>query len=175
MQYPEAQPPAGVSRVPHGPVRKALEPFAKSLYKRIDDLKSSQLTHDQMVSIANDIMKNVQHNVTVEEKTVNKTVVQKASVPQEVIDVLAVLTQIVSQAPVAPPIKLVDFRPHDQDEGEDIEYYGYAHPNGTWYIMENKVKLDRQRYFAGTEDYEKAWKKRGDHKYKIISEVFNEA
>lgn len=102
-------------------------------------------------------------------KPEHKTVIQKAEVPQEVIDVINMLAGLATAPDPKPALVLSDFKPHDEDEG-DIDYFGYVHPSGAWFIMEQID--DRQRYAAGTEKYNAAWDKRSDLKYKYIYEAF---
>lgn len=174
MDYSEKIPPEGQSRIPGARLRKAMKPLFERFGQRLDKIEGQQVTREDMVEIAKTIIKNVEHNVTVEEKTVNNTVVQKAAIPPQIIDVLTILTEIVATPTPAQPLQMADYRPHDQEENGNKEWYGYVHPSGAWYIMYNQVDLDRQRYAAGTEGYEAAWESHRKLKYKFISEAFNE-
>lgn len=53
-------------------------------------------------------------------------------------------------------IELEDFRAQDINNEEiGIQYIGFVHPSGAWYIIKNYVDEDKMRYKFGKSDYEK--------------------
>lgn len=158
--------------MPGAQLRKAMKPLVESIIAEIQ--KADKITQQDLDAVANQIIKGVQHKVTVEEKTTHNTVIQKAEVPKTLVEIVQLLTDVVSREPAPERLRLADYRPHDQDEAGDIEYYGFVHPTGHWYIMKNWVKLNRERYIAGAGDYENAWDRRTKTKdYLHINEAFD--
>jgi len=99
----------------------------------------------------------------------HKTIIQKADVPDEIIQVLTSLAAIATSQEPEPLIPLSEYKPHDEEEG-DTDYYGFLHRSGAWYIVEGTD--DQQRYAAGSTGYSKAWAKKEDLDYTYIDEAF---
>lgn len=125
-----------------------------------DKIKGVQ---DYMKDHADEVRKSLAENG----QPINKTVIQKMDLPKELIDILGILSTIVSQPPV---VSLADYKPHDEEEGP-VDYYGFMHPSGAWYIVAGED--NKQRYAAGDSDYSKAWKEREKLNYKTIDEVYS--
>jgi hypothetical protein len=63
------------------------------------------------------------------------------------------------------------FRPQDIKESGDVQYVGFEHPNGQWYILENDVKSGQMRYVFGQEGYAAAFTKAASYRYSYLSEA----
>lgn len=99
----------------------------------------------------------------------HKTIIQKADLPPELIQVINLLTEVATAPDSPQPVLLSEYKPHDEEEG-DIDYFGYLHQSGAWYIVRGED--DRQRYCAGLEKYKEAWANKENLAYDYISEAF---
>lgn len=150
-----------------GKVQKQIEAQSFETAGKIDSVQQTLAekikgVQDYMKGHAEEVRKSLAKNG----QPINKTVIQKMNLPSELIDILTLLSSIVAQ-PAA--ISLNDYKPHDEEEG-DIDYYGFLHPSGAWYIMAGEE--DQQRYAAGQDGYIQAWKNRTNLKYQHIDEAF---
>ena len=61
----------------------------------------------------------------------------------------------------------VELMPHDADEASDPKYYGFAHPDGGFMIMEDTGGT-AFRYYIGRNAYQAAWAGRAGLSYDYI-------
>ena len=127
-----------------------------SLCKRLDSLQleimsRTELTKEDVHSIVdNSVNKLIKMEKS---KPAPKPVVQKKSLQDEILK----------------------FRPHDQDPGKAVGFYGFLHPTGAYYIVRHNIAEKKQRYYVGKGDYEKAWAKRERLKgYGLLSDQWAE-
>lgn len=152
-------------------IKEAIKEQAAESIKHVEKTAAaSQRTLDLRIG---DLRKYIADNQqairkSIEDKSqpINQTIVKQIDLPTELLDLLAMMSQLVA-APQ--PVKLSEYKPHDEEEGA-TDYYGFLHPSGAWYIVEGID--DQQRYAAGTSGYRKAWDDRKDLDYTYINEAF---
>lgn len=71
-------------------------------------------------------------------------------------------------------IDLDDYKASDiKDSGKNLQYIGFIHPSGAWYIIENNIKDDTMRYLFGTTDYTSHFQSAASYEYKVLNEAVN--
>lgn len=70
-------------------------------------------------------------------------------------------------------IYLECFKVQDLRDDGDLQYVGFLHPNGNWYIIENKVKENSLRYIFGVTGYSEAFSKAATYEYSLLDEAIN--
>ena len=174
-----AKPPQSV--LPQGVIRRALQPFMEDMEKRqVEVLSKAADSLDEAINNANEqlnveriqetVAKAIADGIRVEHKTVNKNIVSKVEIPSELTEALLQLVSAVATLQVA-STSLDDFRPHDQSQAGEQEYYGFMHPDGRWLIMRNVDNT--QRYASGVGKYTTAWANRKQLTYTTIDAVFS--
>lgn len=83
------------------------------------------------------------------------------------------ITQAISSIDNSQPLILDNFRPHDQRDDGDMQYFGFVNPEGKWYILENDVKGNSFRYVFGNKNYKSSFRKAASWEYKLLSEAIN--
>jgi hypothetical protein len=68
-------------------------------------------------------------------------------------------------------LDLNDFKANDFDDKKEVQYIGFIHPSGVWYIVENDFK--KLRYLFGRDKYASHWRTRGQYEYKRLDEAYN--
>jgi gas vesicle protein len=68
-------------------------------------------------------------------------------------------------------LDLNDFKANDFDDKKEVQYIGFIHPSGVWYIVENDFK--KLRYLFGKDKYASHWRTRGQYEYKRLDEAYN--
>jgi ElaB/YqjD/DUF883 family membrane-anchored ribosome-binding protein len=68
-------------------------------------------------------------------------------------------------------LDLNDFKANDFDDKKEVQYIGFIHPSGLWYIVENDFK--KLRYLFGKDKYASHWRSRGQYEYKRLDEAYN--
>lgn len=157
----------------------------ESVQKFTDKLDSIDIT--QTVDISDDIKDAIESlkssnsaDVTAFAKRI-ETALAKIKLPtpnvtveQQTVD-LTPLTDAIKELKTEPTeaIELNEFRAHDLEDRDNLQYVGFVAPDGRWYIIENLVKENKMRYSYGNENYSDAWGKRGRYKYTTLSEAIN--
>lgn len=71
-------------------------------------------------------------------------------------------------------IDLDDYKASDiKDSGKNLQYIGFIHPSGAWYIIENNIKDNSMRYLFGTADYTKHFENAAGYQYSLLDEAMN--
>lgn len=70
-------------------------------------------------------------------------------------------------------VDLSCFRAQDIKDSGDVQYVGFEHPNGQWYILENDVKSGQMRYIFGQSGYASAFVKAASYRYSYLSEAIH--
>jgi mannose/fructose/N-acetylgalactosamine-specific phosphotransferase system component IIB len=63
------------------------------------------------------------------------------------------------------------FRAQDLTNDGNLQYIGFVHPNGNWYIIENHTKQNKLRYVFGKQDYQKAFADAASYEYATLDEA----
>ena len=158
-------------------IKKQGKDFTDKLRTSIDRVNADMSDlHKEVKKVGTELKPEIEKsfsglNASIEKKLqpVNKTVkvTESVEMPEELTDSIStILTKVSDMSSVIP---LSEYKAHDQDEG-DVDYYGYLHISGAWYIM--KGIDDQQRYAAGSGDYSTAWKDREKLDYSTIDKAF---
>lgn len=97
------------------------------------------------------------------------------TVQERELDLSPLLTAIDSLKPEEPPqeIQLQEYRASDLKESGGMQYIGFVHPSGKWYIIENDIKKNRMRYVFGRKAYATHFKSAASYEYKVMNEAIN--
>ena len=72
-------------------------------------------------------------------------------------------------------IELEDFKAQDINNEEiGVQYIGFVHPSGAWYIIKNEVEENKMRYKFGKSDYEKHFAAPDTYKYTTLDKAIYE-
>lgn len=140
--------------------REELEESIKDLRKQIESSKDDT---DNIVAMKIAELENAISAFGVIQKN------QQLAMPETLITLLKTMGDILEKEPVQ-AIRLDDFKAHDQDESDEVDYYGYLHPSGAYYIV--KGQEDMQRYVFGIDGYAEAWELRKKLTYGFIDKAF---
>jgi hypothetical protein len=69
-------------------------------------------------------------------------------------------------------IDLDSYKAHDIKDVEDVQYIGFIHPSGAWYIVENQVESGKLRYLFGTSKYATHFRSAPTYKYQTIDKAY---
>jgi hypothetical protein len=69
-------------------------------------------------------------------------------------------------------LELESYKPHDQKDDGDMQYFGFVNPEGAWYIIESDGS--KFRYYFGKDGYTTAFNGAATLQYKLLSEAVYE-
>jgi len=96
----------------------------------------------------------------------------KVSIPK--LD-LQPLIDVMSEKETEVSIDLEDFRAQDINNEEiGIQYIGFVHPSGAWYIIKNEVEENKMRYKFGKSDYEQHFAAPDTYEYTTLDRAIHE-
>jgi len=85
------------------------------------------------------------------------------------------LIDVMSEKETKVSIDLEDFRAQDINNEEiGIQYIGFVHPSGAWYIIKNEVEENKMRYKFGKSDYEKFFVAPDTYEYTTLDRAIYE-
>lgn len=72
-------------------------------------------------------------------------------------------------------LELEDFKAQDINNEEiGVQYIGFVHPSGAWYIIKNEIEENKMRYKFGKSDYEKSFAIPDNYEYTTLDRAIYE-
>ena len=85
------------------------------------------------------------------------------------------LIDVMSEKETQVEVELEDFRAQDINNEEiGVQYIGFVHPSGAWYIIKNEVEENKMRYKFGKSDYEKHFAAPDTYEYTTLDRAIYE-
>ena len=150
--------------------------MSDSLSEDLASIEASQKSGTEAVVVA---LKGVIQALDKPDKDIPAPIVNvepaQVTVQERPIDFTPVIKAIDAMKPgeSSEDIQLQEYRASDIKDSGGMQYIGFVHPSGRWYIIENDVKKNKMRYLFGQRAYATHFKNAASYEYKVMNEAVN--